>query len=266
MSLQESTDCNGFDPEEYIKAVLPTPKEIRSSISIPTGGGFASFLLKHLASHYAAEAQSNQKILDYGCGSSIPFSISAAARASKLVLAEYAEQNREHLKKWLDGESSAHDWSPYFKYVVEILEERSSEVAIQREEEFRNKARVISCDINKESFIEESDTYDTVMSFLCLDSGCRDTNAFKAGMKKLASLVKDGGYLLLCTTRRENSDFGYYTINSTKISNVALKRDFIIESIKQSGLRVIIEDYLELATIEETRGNSEGFFFFKMRK
>lgn len=264
-TVQEGVSYSLFDPEAYDKAVFPALIEINGTLSIPASGGLASFLLKHLASHYATETQSNQKILDYGCASSIPFSISAAAKASEIVLAEYVKQTREHLKKWFDRDPSAHNWSPYFKYVVETLEGESKEAAIQREEDYRRKARVISCDINKECFIEENGTYDTVMSFLCLESGCRDADAFKAGMKKLVSLVKNGGNLLLCTTRRENSDFGYYSVNGIKFFSKGLKRDFIIETIKQSGLKIVTEDYVQLSTTSQV-GNSEGFFFFKMRK
>ena len=61
------------------------------------------------------------KILDYGCGPSLPNSISAASKASEIVLADYAVSNREHLQKWVDRDSSARDWTPY---IVQTLEGR----------------------------------------------------------------------------------------------------------------------------------------------
>ena len=41
--------------------------------------------------------------------------ISAAPKASEIILADYAEPNREYLKRWLAKDPSAQDWSPYFK-------------------------------------------------------------------------------------------------------------------------------------------------------
>ena len=263
---EEDKHYNLLNAEEHAMSLFPLPRQINGTMAIPASGGATSFLLKNLANHYMLETRSNQKILDYGCGPSVPYSISAMARASEIVLAEYTEKNREHIKKWLVGDPAAHDWSPYFKYVVETLEGKSKEEAIQREKDFRRKARVISCDINKECFIEEENgSYDTVMSFLCLESGCRDADTFKAGMKKLVSLVKDGGHLLLYTTRRENRAFGYYTVDGIKFFSLGLKRDFLIETIKQSGLRIIAEDYMQLSPAEQI-GDSEGFFFFKTCK
>ena len=88
------------------------------------------------------------KILDYGCGPSIPYSVSAAPKASEIILADYAEPNREYLKRWLTKDPSAQDWSPYFKYVVQTLEGGSEEDATKLEEMLRNKVKaVVSCDI-----------------------------------------------------------------------------------------------------------------------
>ena len=66
----------------------------------------------------------------------------------------------------------------------------------------RCKIRAVAeCDIEKEVFIEgaynKSETYDVVMSFLCLESACKDFNSYKNAIKKLTSLIKRGGYLLL---------------------------------------------------------------------
>ena len=104
------------------------------------------------------------KILDYGCG---PYSISAAPKASEIILADYAEPNREYLKRWLTKDPSAQDWSPYFKYVVQTLEGGSEQDAIKREEMLCSKIRAVAeCDIEKEAFIEDaynkSETYDVV--------------------------------------------------------------------------------------------------------
>lgn len=105
--------------------------------------------------------------------------------------------NREHIQKWLDRDPAAHAWSPYFRYVVETLEGLSEEEAVQREQQFRSKVKVFHVTSPRSSSLRRTcSSYDTVMSFFCLESGCKDLIAFKDGMKKLASLVKEEGYLL----------------------------------------------------------------------
>ena len=117
----------------------------------------SDFLLRCLANFFTVVSGDGLKILDYGCGPSIPYSISAASKASDIILADYADPNREYLKKWLAKDPSLQDWSPYFKYVVQTLERESKEHAIKREEMLRNKVKaVVSCDITKEEFIEEA--------------------------------------------------------------------------------------------------------------
>ena len=148
---------------------------------------------------FAELADDSLKILDYGCGPSLPCSISAAPKACEIILADYAEPNREYLKRWLAKDPSAQDWSPYFKYVVQTLEGGSEQDAIKREEMLCSKIRAVAeCDIEKEVFNENAyNKSDVVMSFLCLESACKDFNSYKSAIKKLTSLIKRGGYLLL---------------------------------------------------------------------
>ena len=254
MSVIRSYDS--FDPEPYVEKYF-----------LKSGGKQShKFLLKCLARHFTSRAGDDSlRILDYGCGPSLPFSISAAPKASEIILADYAEPNREYLKRWLAKDPSAQDWSPYFKYVVQTLEGGSEQDAIKREEMVRNKVKaVVSCDIMKEEFIEDAyskeGSYDIVMCLLCLECGCKDLTSYQHGIKKLASLLKEGGYLLLYTTRRENCEEGFYIINDIKYSDLVLKRDFILDALKQQRLNVTDEDYFPLSP-NRTDGNSDGMIF-----
>ena len=228
--------------------------------------GYVEFLLKCLADFYTKgpiSAKSNLCILDYGCGPSLPFSISAASKASEIVLAEYSAPNREYLQKWMDRDASAHDWTPWFKHVVQTLEGESADEASKREEEFRCKVKaVVACDILEEDkFIDEScmGTYDIVMSFLCLEAAYKDFEGYQSGVAKLVSLVKKGGYLLLYSTRRENADEGFYIADGIKYPNIALKRDAVVKTIKQNGLIIEIEEYKPIPP--HPLGDSDGFLF-----
>ena len=65
------------------------------------------------------------KVLDYGSGPSILATISAASKASEIVLSDYTERNRDAINQWLKKDAEAIDWSPHFSYVVEKLEKKS---------------------------------------------------------------------------------------------------------------------------------------------
>ena len=250
---------DSFDATAFVNYRFNKPEEEPSK-----SPDYTRFLLKHLAEFYSkGPSRCNLKILDYGCGPSLPYSISAASKASEIVLADYAVSNREHLQKWVDRDSSARDWTPYFQYIVQTLEGRPAEEAKQREDELRSKVKaIVACDINKDNFIDEScmRTYDIVMSFLCLDPACKDLGSYRDGVTKLVSLVKTGGYFLLYSTRRENCDVGFYTVDGVRYSDVVLKRDLVVEALERNNLVIEAEEYLP--SLSDTSHNGDGFLFF----
>ena len=125
---------------------------------------------------------------------------------------------------------------------------------------------VVSCDINSEEFIDKCyrGKYDVVMCFLCLESAVKDLDDYKSGIAKVSSQLKEGGYFLLYSTRRENCDTGFYTINGVKYYDIALKRDFVLRVLEETGLIVTVEDYRPLS--ENPLHNIEGMMFFHARK
>lgn len=102
------------------------------------------------------------------------------------------------------------------------------------------------------------------MCFFCLESACKDHETYKHAVKRLASLVKEGGYLLIVSSRHEQGDEGYYFFNGVKFNNLVLKRGFIVETLESNGFTIVNEDYLSQP--EVTCGDSEGYLFFSARK
>ena len=52
------------------------------------------------------------KVLDFGAGPVMLSTISAATKASEIVLADYSEANLASLRQWLQNDLQAFDWSP----------------------------------------------------------------------------------------------------------------------------------------------------------
>ena len=121
-----------LDPTKYLEKTFKSPDERPvSRFALDNLHNF--FCTKHFSQH-PGEAL---KILDYGCGPVIANVISAVGLMNlnvQCTLAEFTETSRKAVQQWLDGEQAAWDWTPYFKYVVHILEGKEENHAFKREE------------------------------------------------------------------------------------------------------------------------------------
>ena len=198
-----------FDPFTYLELGFKNPG--------PGLSAAVNFCLENLHQFFNDYPQGHSlKVLDYGCGPVIAYNISAARVASEIVLAEYTKRSREILKKWLDHDTSAFDWSPYIKRVVQTLEGKSEMEALKREETMRKVIKtIVDCDITKDQPIAEGfeGPYDIVTSSLALESGCKTHADFKAAVKKLLTLLKCGGHLLLYAGIRNKEGLGLSLIH-----------------------------------------------------
>ena len=233
---------------------------------------FKDFLLKNLINFYKAmkvTKSNNLKLLDYGCGPTITDKISAAPKVSEIYLAEYMEPFRDFIQKWLDKNSTAFDWSPSFKHVVQTLEGGTEEEAEGRQDEVRSKIKaVVSCDITKDQFIAEGfeGPYDIVQCSLCLENPCRDYDSYRGAIKKLASLLRSGGYFILYSSFHKKGDECFYIINGRKFFHLALDIDFILDTLKDNKFIVITLEQFDSPPSESDTHNESGFVFISACK
>ena len=186
------------------------------------------------------------KVLDYGCGPVLAYSICAAGANAEIVLAEYGEKNRNALQDWQDCSPSAWDWTPYIKHVTCDLEGKDENEVDIRDETLRKAVKaIVACDITQDPPIAKGyeGPYDVVMSILCIENGCLTRQEYKAAVKRIATLVKREGNLLIHSTvrNREKGDDtpGYYYVGEKKHIQVALPLQFVLTTLKESGFSVI---------------------------
>ena len=211
------------------------------------------------------------KVLDYGCGPVIAHVISAAGIiATEITLAEFTDGCRKALQLWLDKDPSAWDWMPHIKYVVQTLEGNEDECEItQREENLRKSIKaVVPCDIRQDPPIAEAfagPQYDIVMSVLCLEGACETRDDYKGAVRKLTSLIKPGGYLLLYCSLKTTEHYGHYHIGGNKFTFLGVSLEFVLESLKDGGLSDVHysllpeEDLLKAQKYYDC--NEDGFVF-----
>jgi 2-polyprenyl-3-methyl-5-hydroxy-6-metoxy-1,4-benzoquinol methylase len=196
--------------------------------------------------HSTSQDDTPMKVLDYGCGPVLAYSTCAAGANAEIVLAEYGEKCRSALQDWLDRSPSAWDWTPYIKHVICDLEGKDETEVDTRKETLRKAIKaIVPCDITQDPPIAKGyeGPYDVVMSMLCIEHGCLTRQEYKAAVKRIATLVKREGNLLIHSTirnREEGNDTpGYYYINEKKHIEVALSLQFVLMTLKECGFSVI---------------------------
>jgi hypothetical protein len=196
--------------------------------------------------HSTSQDDTPMKVLDYGCGPVLAYTICAAGANAEIVLAEYGENNRSALQDWLDRNPSAWDWTPYIKHVTCNFEGKDETEVDTREETMRKAIKaIVPCDITKDPPIAKGyeGPYDVVMSMLCIENGCLTRQEYKAAVKRIATLVKREGNLLIHSTvrnRKEGDDTpGYYYIGEKRHIQIALSLQFVLMTLKESGFSVI---------------------------
>ena len=288
--VEKKGSFSDFDPTDYLDAKFQSSAS--AIIKEETEDGeednkgkkskyeYSDFMLKNLSNFYGEFApESDLKVLDYGCGPTLAFSISAAPKARRIVLADYSQSSLDSIAQWLERDPCAYNWTPTFEHVLRDLEDldgdgdgNSAEFAAaiaQREECLRRSVEgMVRCDVRKDDFLAERyiRIYDVVMCFLCLESAFEDRQGYKSGIEKLSSLLEVGGYLLLSCALREGRDASQtsYFVRGVEFNDVVLDKDFVLGTLKECGFKVAKEDYLPLPP--DHFENCDGFLFIVAEK
>ena len=207
-------------------------------------------------------------VLDYGCGPNLATQISAASKATEIVLADYCKPNRDFTKKWLAADPSAHDWSFYFKHVVETLEGKSHQESIERQKVLRDKVKaVVACDLTKDQFIEEEyeGPYDVVKSLLCLGVPAtnKDEYIILSFLRKLACLVKINGTLLFSDVTVESAKWCPYKVGSKEFDPFNIPTEDIVSMLRAAGFSDIVVKDMKVPTKSLPIGDIYTFFSAK---
>ena len=188
---------------------------------------------------------SGVKVLDYGTGPVLLSTISAATKASEIVLADYVGTNRTALCQWLNAEPESFDWSPHFSYVVKTLEGNGDLLVSEREEQVRKLVKaVVPCDITKDPPIDQSynQTYDVVISSLVMEAVSSSLDEYQLNISRLGKFVKPGGTILYYGVENRA---GYYLLpNNQKFPNVFATAEHAVKAFERAGfVDISLETY-----------------------
>ena len=223
LSLEQYQEL--FKPSEYLKFIE---------------AGFSSHnaLPRHTLQCYHEFFKSvpnGVKVLDFGTGPVMLSTISAATKASEIVLADYSEANLAYLRQWLQNDPQAYDWSPYFRYVVQELEGVGDREMDEREKQVRQLVKdVVHCDITQDPPIDKGydQLYDVVVCSLVLEGASDSREEYRANAARLAKLVKPGGALFCYGIENKN---GYYVFGNQPLPNIHLCHECWLGAFSDAG-------------------------------
>ena len=195
----DEDDCHSqFNAKNYLKRFADT--------NVPYKVAPLKPLHDFYQSHYGS-TPSRLKILDIGCGPVIAYVITAASYASEIVLSEYTASSRREITQWIHKDPDAHDWTPYFKYIVKDIEGKSDEEVALRQEKVRNTIKsIVPSDFFKDPMMSPEYTggdYDIVQAMLCLEEPSGSKEDYISILKKMWALVKPGGKFILYSQQKE---------------------------------------------------------------
>lgn len=188
-------------------------------------------------------------VLEYGVGPTLHETFIIAAKASKVILADYSEANRNALRSWFDNDPEAFDWLPYFKRTVRELEIGDDNDVSTRVENIRRTVKaVVHCDLTQDPPIESGYDcqYDLVSSSFCICVAVRTHQEYREGIAKLARSVKPGGVLLICECDHEKCHLSTCYFNNIELNYVAVTSDFVLKAFRDAGFSEVTIRYMEL--------------------
>ncbi len=178
-----------FDPLKYLNSFFGTAREHKEVVQC-------------MLSFYKSLHGKNLKLLELGGGPSLRDVLAASSSCAEIVFTDYCEQNLGEIRRWLDKDAKAFDWSPFTRLVLEGEGLEPTQEAVKKREEHLRSAisTVAHCDLAESPpvALELSGPYDVVNCDNVLDAVCGTPHQFYAAVDMLSKLAKkDGGHLVV---------------------------------------------------------------------
>lgn len=164
---------------------------------------------------------------------------------------------------------TAHDWTPYFQYVIHNLEGNPDPAApSKREEELREKHRqVVFCDIKAESDVFEpaipQNSFDIISTNYCLDVIATSVEEYERMVRRVSQYVKPGGFMISLVL----TEASWYSIGGEKYHNLYITSEEIHTAFTKAGLSIRDSTHYSLPlTAQGILNDCKGLHFIVTQK
>eukprot|EP00013_Stygamoeba_regulata_P017277 CAMPEP_0177682536 /NCGR_PEP_ID=MMETSP0447-20121125/31309_1 /TAXON_ID=0 /ORGANISM="Stygamoeba regulata, Strain BSH-02190019" /LENGTH=429 /DNA_ID=CAMNT_0019192041 /DNA_START=66 /DNA_END=1355 /DNA_ORIENTATION=+ len=211
--------------------------------------------------------------LDFGSGPSLWHLVAARSRFDHITLCDYAQPNVNYLRRWKSAppvshtaetapsqETREHDWESFFASAILRHEpelftvsetsdgqdptELAHREARRRLQHLRTKAvrEVLHCDVHQPKPLgpewDRNRRFELVTSNLCVEAACRTRTEYRRALKNLASLVQNGGTLVLAAVAGES----FYRVGEHRFHCLEIDEALVRDALEDVGFqRVHVE-------------------------
>ncbi|XP_062513461.1 nicotinamide N-methyltransferase-like [Corticium candelabrum] len=237
MAAISSAYESSFDCEKYHRLFYTLDPSVAAPSELPA----IKERLRFLHEFYSEVSPQDARFLEFGGGPTVYSLISVAPFTQSIVFTDISEAALGEIRRWKEQQPDALNFTSLFTYVVEELEGKSEEEAKRREDRLRPLiTELIRCDMRQPSPLFDGSyksQFDIVSVHFCLCCS-ESTDEYAAHVKRLADLIRPGGYLLLSDCLEET----VCTFQEEKIPRpLFLTREGLLGSIRNAGLEVLKE-------------------------
>ena len=177
-------------------------------------------------------------ILEFGGGPTLYQLISAAKYPVAIDFSDYLDENLREIQKWLQNQSGMFSWDNYLRYVLD-LEKAPSDVqsSHQRAHLIRTKVRrLLGCNAKQADPLGTAYRahYDIVSVNFVLESITTEMAEWNRLIAHVASLVRPGGYLLMCAITGATS----YRVGDRFFPAVPITLDLLERKLEQQQFSI----------------------------
>ncbi|XP_075462674.1 indolethylamine N-methyltransferase-like [Ascaphus truei] len=200
-------------------------------------------LITQLFKTFSSGRVRGETLLDVSVGPLAFHLLTACDYFKEINVIEFTDANIREFEMWKNKEPGAADWSHAAKIVC-ALEGKSEEWPGKEDKARRAVKRVVKCDFIKDNPLEPVvlPQMDCLICMYVLQVVSKDHQAYRSNLKKIASMLKTGGHMLLMGTYNNSC----YMVGEHKFFCLSFDEGFIREAVCDAGF--IIENLEALPT------------------
>ncbi|KAG8453311.1 hypothetical protein GDO86_000086 [Hymenochirus boettgeri] len=139
------------------------------------------------------------------------------------------------LQKWTRSDEDAFNWDLAFKYMMEL--EGKCEGWQGKEEKLKKTIKdIVKCDLSKESLVDTDlvPKADCLFTIWILESVSEDKTSYRQNLKKISSLIKPGGHLVMIA----DINTSWILVGGHKFHILSYNEEFFKNALKDEGYSI----------------------------
>ncbi|XP_053310708.1 nicotinamide N-methyltransferase-like [Spea bombifrons] len=200
-------------------------------------------------------------LLDVSVGPSIFHLLAICKFFKKIAVLEFNDLCILELEKWLNSHEEAYDWSHASKVMIDLVGTSDGQDTI--EELLRSKIkRVLKCDLAKDNPTEPTLLPKAVISAWGLEIVSKDKNHYINNFRKISSLLKQGGRLILFGS----FNVSYYKIAEQTFGILTYDEEFFRKVLKEEGYSIEVFQAKNRKTMTDIADYEKIFFVVAIKQ